>query len=586
LGGEAAGDGFGFSVAGAGDFNGDGYADVIVGAPYADVGAATDAGKAYVYFGGPLFASREHVTLEGSYQFDRFGRAVAGAGDVNGDGYDDVIVGAPYYDASPGGNEGAARLFLGSSSPGTTYHRAVTGEATSAHLGWSVAGAGDVNGDGYDDVILGAPDFGLYRGRAYIHRGGSSLPSPWTAHATFEGAADYRYFGQSVAGARNVNGDDYEDVVVGAYNYAYVYSGAPSMVGASPFATFTSPAGATEFGWSVAGGGNLEMDTFDDIIVGAPWSAPSGLTYIYRGGNPMSTTPWVTLAGEGSGSLFGYSVDFAGDVSGDCNDDVIVGAYLAASPNPPMTEAGRAYVFFGRHEMRTMPDIVMTGEAAGDHYGYSVAGVGDVNGDGLNDILVGARDNDKGGGAKLADAGAAYLHLSSSPAVRPDISSVRDVPGDQGGKVTVSWKRSSLDHPDFDVLVDYSIHRSPPPAGGVYVWEPLATLAGYQSPTYSYTASTLQDSTADTSGVYCFRVVARSYPPLQFWYSDTVAGYSVDNLPPAPPLMLAAEVQPPRWITLRWDANRVDHDVQGYRIHRSVTAGFIPDAGNVVGSVT
>ncbi|MGA9115391.1 MAG: integrin alpha, partial [Bacteroidota bacterium] len=534
LGGEAPGDYFGYRLAGAGDFNCDGYPDVVVGAPAADVGGLLDAGKAYVYYGGPIFWTREHLTLEGTGAGDNFGWCVAGAGDVNNDGCSDVIVGAPYHGEGGLSSRGAVYLFLGGTYPASTPHRVLLGEAVGDHFGWSVAGVGDAGNDGYDDIIVGAPDVGAAQGRAYVYRGAGVLPPAWTPAASYDGITG-TIFGIGVGGAGNINGDSYDDFVVGASGYVRVYPGG-GLVGASPV-VLNAPPGAIQFGLVVGGAGNLQLDGYDDVVVGAYGDGTNaGRAYVYRGGNPMDTAPWLTLVGETPGDYFGYAVGSAGDVNGDRKSDLIIGAPCADASS--MENVGCAYVYFGRWTMHTDADIVMTGEAAGDGFGCSVAAVGDLNHDGLDDLLVGAFYNDKNGGTKLADAGSASLFLSSSPAVTPNISSVRDVPGDQGGRVTVSWKRSALDHPDFDVLVDYSIHRSPPPVGGVYAWEPLETVAGFRRPTYSYTASTLQDSTADTSGVYCFRVVARSYPPLQFWYSDTVAGYSVDNLPPAPPLML------------------------------------------------
>ncbi|MGA9117435.1 MAG: FG-GAP-like repeat-containing protein, partial [Bacteroidota bacterium] len=440
--GEETGDLFGYSVADAGDFNCDGYRDVIVGAPFAHVGGVADAGKAYVYYGGPAFATRAHLTLSGLATNDNFGWSVAGAGDVNGDGCSDVVVGAPFYDA-PFANSGAAFLFLGGASPGATPHRIVQGEEANDWFGYAVAIAGDLNQDGYGDVAVGAPEYGTARGRVYVYRGANALPSPWTAHATYDGSADNLTFGASVAGAGDVNCDGYDDLLAGESGSVRVYLGAPSMVGASPVVLSDPLGGLNHFGSAVAGAGNLDGDAYDDIVVGSPSSASNtGRAYIYRGGSPLSAVPWRTLVGEAANSRFGCSVASAGDVNGDHHDDLIVGARVWDDPNPPRSNVGRAYVYFGRSNMRTMPDIVMTGEAAGDEFGCSVAGVGDFNGDGLDDVLVGVAFNDKGSGTKLADAGSASLFLSSSPAVTPNISSVRDVPGDQGGRVTVSWKRS------------------------------------------------------------------------------------------------------------------------------------------------
>jgi hypothetical protein len=210
-----AGDKFGVSVAGAGDVNGDGYADVVIGA----YGYNGSQGRAYVYYGSPGGLSATPAwTADGENTGDQFGAAVAGAGDVNGDGYADVVVGADAYD----GDRGRAYLYLGSptglsASPTWTAN----GENWNDLFGSAVAGAGDVNNDGYADVVVGAygyPYIEMHRGKAYLYQGSAaSLPGApsWTA----EGENDWDEFGISVAGAGDVDGDGYADVVVGAYGH-------------------------------------------------------------------------------------------------------------------------------------------------------------------------------------------------------------------------------------------------------------------------------------------------------------------------------------------------------------------------------
>src|SRR5690242_14058941 len=169
--GEASNDMLGLSVAGAGDVNGDGYADIIVGADHNDAGG-TDAGRAYVVFGGPGPTRLPNWVLTGGSGGGLFGNSVAGAGDVNGDGYADVIVGAPQ---AGGSNRGAAYVFFGGPAADAIPDLALSGEQANDRFGASVAGAGDVNGDGYDDVIVGAPlndSAGSNSGRAYIFYGG------------------------------------------------------------------------------------------------------------------------------------------------------------------------------------------------------------------------------------------------------------------------------------------------------------------------------------------------------------------------------------------------------------------------------
>ncbi len=394
--GEAANDVFGISVSGAGDINNDGYADLIVGAPYNDAGGNL-AGRAYVYSGktGGLLH-----TFTGYAAGDNFGVSVSGADDVNNDGYADLIVGAV-------GN-GAGRAYVYSGKTGGLLYT-FTGEAAGDNFGASVSGAGDVDSNGYADLIVGAPgnDWrSTDAGRAYVYSGktGGLL-------YTFTGAAAYDYFGHSVSGAGDVNGDGYPDMIVGAYlndaggtktdaGRAYVYSGKTGGL----LYTFTGEAAVDHFGFSVSGAGDVNNDGFADLILGAPgndWgSTDAGRAYVYSG---KTGGLLYTFTGEAAYDHFGWSVSGVGDVNNGGYADMIVGATFAGG-----TDAGRAYVFSCQERCPYQALYTFTGEAAGDEFGVSVSGAGDVNGDGYPDLIVGAYLNDAGG--TKTNAGRAYVY--------------------------------------------------------------------------------------------------------------------------------------------------------------------------------
>src|SRR5439155_1108693 len=230
---------FGASVATAGDVNGDGYSDVIVGAPLFDNGQ-TDEGRAFVYLGSASgLGTTPAWTAEGNQASAQFGASVASAGDVNGDGFGDVIVGADLYDNGQT-DEGRIFVYLGSAS-GLATNPSSTAESNQAgaHLGASVATAGDVNGDGYADVIAGAPQYDngqTDEGRSFVFLGsgaGLAASSGWTAESDQASA----FYGHSVASAGDVNGDGFSDVIVGAPGFdngqtdegaAFVYLGSAS----------------------------------------------------------------------------------------------------------------------------------------------------------------------------------------------------------------------------------------------------------------------------------------------------------------------------------------------------------------------
>jgi hypothetical protein len=226
----------GWSVSGAGDVNGDGYSDVIVSADQYDNGQ-TDEGTAFVYHGSASgISTTASTTLESNQANAHLGWSVSGAGDVNGDGYSDVIVGANTYDNGQT-DEGAAFVYHGSASGiSTTASATLETNQANAQFGSSVSGAGDVNGDGYSDVIVGAYRYTngqSAEGVAFVYHGSASGIST-TASATLESNQASAQLGISVSGAGDVNGDGYSDVIVGANLYdngqtdegaAFVYHG-------------------------------------------------------------------------------------------------------------------------------------------------------------------------------------------------------------------------------------------------------------------------------------------------------------------------------------------------------------------------
>jgi len=339
--GEAAGDVFGYSVSEAGDVDADGYDDLIVGAPYNDAGGI-NAGRAYVYSG---LTGDTLYTFTGEAAGDWFGRSVSRAGDVEGDGYSDLIVGARYNDA---GGTDAGRAYVYSGHTGNLIYT-FTGEAVDDHFGFSVSGAGDVDDDGYDDLIVGA-DYndagGTDAGRAYVYSGQTG-----NLIYTFTGEAAEDRFGLTVSRAGDVDGDGYSDLIVGARNNnaggtnagrAYVYSGQTGGL----LYTFTGEAAGDYFGISVSGAGDVDGDGYKDLVVGAGWNdaggTDAGRAYVYSG---QTGGLLYTFTGEAAGDYFGISVSGAGDVDGDGYKDLIVGAGWNDAGG---THAGRAYVYSGQ----------------------------------------------------------------------------------------------------------------------------------------------------------------------------------------------------------------------------------------------
>jgi len=388
---------YGNSVAPAGDVNGDGYADVIVAAYLYDNGQ-TDEGRAFVYAGSATgLAISPLWTGESDQVSTVFGRSVATAGDVNGDGFSDVIVGGDRYDNTQV-DEGRAWVFLGSAAgTATAPGWMAESDQMAAYFGVSVATAGDVNGDGYSDAIVGAYGYDNGQsdeGRAYLYLGsasGLSVSPAWTA----EGDSNQAYFGMSVATAGDVNGDGYADVVVGAPRYSngqysegrvFVFLGSASGLAAAPAWAVEGGVEAVSLGTVVAPAGDVNGDGFADLLaLGDAYDS----TYLYLGSasGPGSLPAWTA----GTGARFD-SIATAGDVNGDGFSDVICGLGLYG-----VGWHGRVWVYFGSPSgPSASPDWTVDGDQVDSGFGWSVATAGDVNGDGFSDVIVGAYDYDNG----------------------------------------------------------------------------------------------------------------------------------------------------------------------------------------------
>ncbi|MBI5503061.1 MAG: FG-GAP repeat protein [Deltaproteobacteria bacterium] len=372
--GEAAGDQLGLSLAEAGDINADGFADLVVGAPH-NAGGGADAGRAYVHFGAAAPDPAADWVLSGAAGA-RMGTSVDGAGDVNGDGFADLIVG------SPGPTYGRVDIFRGAAAPDTTPDTSLSGgsgpvecppesggfEDVWTAVGSVVAAAGHVNGDGLADVFW-AVAFG---GSTCVGNGGvvdglgSSLGGPWPADA----------FGRAFSGVGDVNADGYGDVVIGVpqtlsdRGRAYLYRGAASLDWTADY-QFDGAAAGDLLGWSVAGAGDFNGLAGTEYVVGSPGADGSGS----GAGNATvwaSTGLWVTLAGAAAGDAFGSAVGGDGiDVNGDGFADVLVGAPASDAAG---SDSGRAYLFLGGSVADSAADLTLSGAAAGDRFGTAVDG--------------------------------------------------------------------------------------------------------------------------------------------------------------------------------------------------------------------
>ena len=485
----------GFSVSSAGDVNGDGIDDIIIGAPGGYDIEFTN-GRAYVIFGGSSVGnsgSLEVSELNGDNGFtineisfgNYTGFSVSSAGDINGDGIDDIIVGAPNADSISGYyNEGESYVIFGRSngfdanidletldgSDGFT----IGGFRSDDDFGWSVSSAGDINGDDIDDLIIGALSAGEYNeygerlrtGDSYVIFGDSNVGNSGYLRVAqldgsngfiVEGINFYDQAGSSVSGAGDVNGDGFDDIIIGARDAyeegtgsGYVVFGS-SNVGNSGILKldqlngtngfiFTDLDRRDNFGYSVSGTGDVNGDGFDDVIIGAPARNAiydyndAGKSYVVFGGSNVGSESSVQLflldgsngfkiPGIDSNDSFGFSVSGAGDFNNDGIDDLIISA-----PNADVdsnNSVGESYVIYGSSDgfpvelndigfdatfnLTNLDDtdgFIISGIDEEDFSGGSVNSAGDVNGDGIDDLIIGAPGADPNGNS---NAGESYV---------------------------------------------------------------------------------------------------------------------------------------------------------------------------------
>jgi Ca2+-binding RTX toxin-like protein len=420
--------------------------------------------------------------IRGVAASDNAGRSVASAGDVNGDGIDDLIIGA--FNADPNGSSsGASYVVFGSNAAfgaslnlsdlnGSNGFR-ISGEAATDRSGFSVSSAGDINGDGIDDLLIGAYSANGYAGHSYVVFGrdtatvgafGANLNlSTLDGTNGFEirGAAAVDFSGRSVASAGDVNGDGIDDLLIGAFaadpggnasGASYVLFGRDtatdgdfpstlsllSLVGDNGF-RINGAAALDRSGWSVAAAGDVNGDGVGDVIIGAYGADPngsySGSSYVVFGRDTATVgefnfslnvssldgTDGFRIDGAVAGDRSGWAVSSAGDVNGDGVDDLLIGAKYA---DPNGANSGAAYVVFGRDtavvgdfaailspsSLNGANGFQISGAAANDQAGWSVASAGDVNGDGFGDLIIGARYADPNGG----NSGSSYVVFGSA----------------------------------------------------------------------------------------------------------------------------------------------------------------------------
>ncbi len=450
--GVTATDRSGRQVSGAGDFNADGFDDILIGARNADP-HGLDSGQAYLVFGGAgvpgtvelsALNGSNGFTLNGISTSDEAGYSVSRAGDVNDDGFDDIVVGARWADPN-GPLSGQSYVIYGvSSMPAVIELSAVNGAngfkvngvSTDDFAGSSLSDAGDVNSDGFADIIFSqyrSDQNGNFSGQVYVLYGASSLPAVFELSA-MNGTNGFRVngstaddlLGRGLNNAGDVNDDGFDDILVAAdgadvhgtnSGRSHVVYGGSLLPAVIEVSTLDGTNGFTMHGISsfdlvgfrLSGTGDVDADGFDDIQLGSGSADPngsfSGQDYVVYGGSALPATIELsalngtngfTLNGISTSDRASIAVSEAGDVNVDGFDDFLIGAPYAG---PHGVTSGQSYLIYGGAALPSIIElsalngangVMLNGISTFDNAGFSLSRAGDVNGDPFDDILIGA----------------------------------------------------------------------------------------------------------------------------------------------------------------------------------------------------
>ncbi|TAH37099.1 MAG: hypothetical protein EYC70_08960 [Planctomycetota bacterium] len=473
--GTASDEGFAIRSDNAGDVDGDGLDDLIIGAPFADPAGMLDAGSAYVHSGadGSVLFQFNGVDMG-----DQFGSAVAGMGDLDGDGMSELAVGAPFADPFAQTESGAVYVFSGAT--GNLMWRA-QGLSQSYLLGFSIANAGDVNGDGWNDVIAGAPYASpfnrFHAGSAFVYSGLDGI-----ILRRIDGASAQDQLGYSVDGIGDADLDGLSDVIAGApfADANFNNAGAVYVVNANTGALHFKVQGTDrngELGWSVAGVGDLNMDGRGDFVAGIPFAdqgtiGDAGRARVFSGFKGAVIYQWTGLF---QGDKLGYTVDGPGDVNGDSFGDILVATPFAKVNG--LSNAGRVELYSG-FDNRLLQS--WGGTQTNDFLGLAVDSAGDLDGDGFMEVAIGSSEVDVSGNP---DIGQVWVY-AYNPFLYPTDYAVSS---SAGGSVTYN-----LDFPASEAGFQYQL---------------LGSHAGYGPSTLgTLTIPLTQD------GVFNL-ILSQSYPP-------------------------------------------------------------------------
>ncbi|MDZ7949894.1 hypothetical protein [Nostoc sp. DedQUE09] len=599
--GIAAGDSSGYLVSNAGDINNDGIDDLIIGAPSFYPYDRDSTGQNYVVFGGRNLGSGGTFNLSdlngingflinGIAQGNKLAGSVSNAGDINNDGIDDLIIWGPYTNLNDNKTLGQSYVVFGQTNLGSdgtlnlsdlngTNGFFINGIAGYDYSGSSVSNAGDINNDGIDDLIIGAigtsPNGKYEAGQSYVVFGRTNLGSGGTLDVSslngtngfaINGVVEDGHSGYSVSNAGDINNDGIDDLIIGSRKFtpegynddpgqSYVVFGGTN-VGSGGILNLSDLNGNNGFiingiaefdysGSSVSNAGDINNDGIDDLIIAAEYAFRNGKdfagqSYVVFGGTNVGSGGTLNLSDLNGtngflinviakGDSSSYSVSKAGDINNDGIDDLIIGESDVTANGK--NSAGQSYVVFGGTNLGSsgtlnLSDLngtngfIINGIAANDLSGKSVSNAGDINNDGIDDLIIGATDADPNG--KNA-AGQSYVvfgrtNINSDDTLNPTVT-----PGDDTLTGNRRQDKFAFRPGDGnDTITDFSgIGKGSKPSAAA-----IASLDSLQFIGSGLTAQNLQLTQNGNNLEVTFENVANTKVTLQNFKLETL-----DNLP-------------------------------------------------------
>lgn len=477
--GGTTGQSFGRAMAGIPDISGDGLSELLVGAPM-DNFAGQEAGAAFLWLGNTAVTEQAHATWHGEAG-ERFGFAVAWIGDVNNGGEPDYAVGAPLSNAGTAAS-GRVCVFYGEEDPATGPHLVIQGASAGNQFGFSLADAGDFDGDGRDDFIVGAPYSnapGLQSGAAYVIYGADGGPSVDLDDALkLSGLVAGDLFGWSVAGAGNFLGGNEDAVAVGAPSYdsiatdagaVFIFEGANHPTNPDADYDHRCQVGGNAkpnslFGTVVRNVGRWDSDGYDDLAIGAPGNSfETGRVGIFFGDASPSVEGDRYRTGQDGEDQFGHCVVGGYDWTGNGKADVLIGAPHQSADG---SDAGRAYIWEGGTGSGSAGsldiiavDPMVEGNTSGGLFGYSLAACADFDGDGQPDHGIGA----PAGNISFNNSPAGYCRfMATDPQTVANEPETLNFGWQPGGAVMVQIRWSG----EWSTVDDLKVYRREEMLGG------------------------------------------------------------------------------------------------------------------------